>query len=269
VNDRQATPLARLGLIGLLAGVLSGLFGVGGGVLIVPALVTLCRQDQRQAVATSLLAIGPLAVAGAAGYAVHRQVDVYLAVPLVVGTVIGAWIGAALLRRVPLVVLRWIFAVAALSAAIRLVIDPGVPAGEVHHEPWRLAILLPIGIIIGILAGLTGIGGGAVMVPIMQLGFGVPAALAKGTSLLVILPTALITGWRNLHANLGSVRDAAWIGLSGVMAALVFAAISVRLPGVVADLLFGCFLITIAVRTVWPDLRAWRERRSSLGNGGR
>jgi len=252
---------ARLVLIGVLAGFLSGLFGVGGGVLIVPALVTLCRQDQRRAVATSLLAIGPLAVAGVIGYAAHRKVDPYLAAPLVVGTVVGAWIGAALLRRVSLPALRWIFAVAVLSAAIRLVIDPGVPAGEVRHELWRLAILVPVGLAVGVLAGLTGIGGGAVMVPIMQLGFAVPAALAKGTSLLVVLPTALLAGWRNLRAHLGSARDATWIGLSGMVAAFVASAISVRLPGVVSDLLFGCFLIAVAVSTVWPDLRALRSRR--------
>ena len=253
--DQETTSRVRLGLIGVAAGFLSGLFGVGGGVLIVPALVTLCRQNQRQAVATSLLAIGPLAVAGVIGYAAHREVDVFLAVPLAAGTMVGAWIGTALLHKAPLPLLRWMFAVATLSAAIRLVVDPGVPAGEVRHDLWRLAILVPIGLAIGVLAGLTGIGGGAVMVPIMQLGFAVPAALAKGTSLLVILPTALLSGWRNLRAHLGSLRDAAWIGISGVLAALAASAVSVRLPGVVADLLFGCFLIAVAVRTVWPDLR--------------
>ena len=262
MTDRHAASPGRLGLIGVLAGFLSGLFGVGGGVLIVPALVAVCRQDQRQAVATSLLAIGPLALAGVIGYALHGQVDVYLAVPLAIGMVIGAWIGAALLRRAPLALLRWIFALAALTAAIRLVVDPGVPSGEVRHEMWRLALLVPIGIAIGILAGLTGIGGGAIMVPVMQLGFGVAAALAKGTSLLVILPTSLTAGWRNLRSHLGSVRDATWIGLCGMLAAAGSSALSVRLPGVVADLLFGCFLMAVALRTVWPDLRAWRERRT-------
>lgn len=246
---------------------MSGLFGVGGGVLIVPALVAFCRKDQRQAVAVSLLAIGPLAVSGVIGYALHHQVDVHLAVPLAVGSLIGAWIGSALLHKVPTRVLRLIFALAALSAAVRLLVDPGVPAGEVRHELWRLALLLPVGVAIGILAGLTGIGGGAVMVPIMQLGFGVAAALAKGTSLLVMLPTALFAGWRNLRSGLGSISEATWVGLSGVLAAFGASAVSVRLPGVAADLLFGAFLIMVAVRTVWPDLRSWRAERVSPRSG--
>ncbi len=256
--DAEITSWVRLGLIGVVAGFMSGLFGVGGGVLIVPALVALCRLDQRRAVATSLLAIGPLAVAGVTGYALHREVDVYLAVPLVLGTIVGAWIGAALLPRVSLPALRWLFAAATLAAAARLLLDPGVPVGDVRDELWQLAILVPIGIAVGVLAGLTGIGGGAVMVPIMQLGFAVPAALAKGTSLLVVLPTALVSGWRNLRVRLGSVRDAAWIGLSGMVAAFAASAVSVRLPAVLADVLFGAFLIFVALRTVWPDLRARR-----------
>jgi hypothetical protein len=143
-----------------------------------------------------------------------------------------------------------------------------VPAGPVHHELWRLAILVPVGVAVGILAGLTGIGGGAVMVPMMELGFAVAAALAKGTSLLVILPTALLSGWRNLRAHLGSIHDATWIGLSGVLTVLVASAISVRLPGTVADLLFGFFLSAVALRTVWPDLRSWRSRSARRSSAG-
>ena len=261
MTDRGAVSAVRLALIGVVAGVLSGLFGVGGGVLIVPALVTVCRLDQRQAVATSLLAIGPLAVAGVFGYAVHGEVDPYLAAALALGTTTGAWVGTVLLHRLSLPALRWIFAGAVLTAAVRLVVNPGVPGGDMRHEPWLLALLVPIGMAVGVLAGLTGIGGGAVMVPIMQLGFSVAAALAKGTSLLVILPTALLAGWRNLRAHLGSLRDAAWIGLSGVLAVLGASAVSVRLPGVVSDLLFGVFLIAVALRTIWSDLATrWRGR---------
>lgn len=259
-TERYSPPRMRLALVGLLAGVASGLFGVGGGLVIVPALVTFCRRDQRQAVATSLLAIAPLAIAGVTGYAVHGEVDVLLATPLAAGSVIGAWLGSALLRRLSLRSLRLVFALAALAAAVRLLADPGVPAGVVTHEPWRLAVLVPVGIGIGLLAGVSGIGGGAIMVPVLQLGFAVPAALARGTSLLVILPTSLISGWRNRRAELGSMRDAAWIGLVGAGTALAASAVSVRMPGPVSDVLFGCFLLFVSARALWADVRGWRRR---------
>jgi len=248
-------------LVGLLAGVTAGLFGVGGGLVIVPALVAFCRRDQREAVATSLLAIAPLAVAGVTGYAIQGQIDILLAAPLAAGSVAGAWLGTALLRRLSLRLLRLVFATAVLGAAVRLLVDPGVPAGVVTHDPLGLAVLVPAGIAVGLLAGLSGIGGGAVMVPLLQLGFAVPAALAKGTSLLVILPTSLMSGWRNRRVELGSMRDAAWIGLVGTGTTFAASVISVRMPAAVSDVLFGCFLLFVATRTIWADLRAWWPRR--------
>lgn len=259
--EPYSPPRVRLVFVGLLAGVTAGLFGVGGGLVIVPALVAFCRRDQREAVATSLLAIAPLAIAGVTGYALHGQIDILLAAPLAVGAVIGAWMGVALLRRLSLRILRIVFAVATLAAAVRLLVVPGVPAGEVTHEPWQLAVLVPVGIGVGLLAGLSGIGGGAVMVPVLQLGFAVSAALAKGTSLLVILPTSLVSGWRNRRAELGSMRDASWIGLVGAGVTFVASAVSVRMPGTISDILFGCFLLVVSARTIWSDVRDRRRRR--------
>lgn len=258
---RPAAPV--LASIGIVAGFMSGLFGVGGGVLVVPALVALCKLDQRRAVATSLLAIGPLAIAGVVGYALAREIDVLVAIPLAIGTVIGAWIGSALLPRVPVRTLRWLFFAAVLAAAARLLLAPGASTGEVSDDVWVLALLIPIGVAVGVLSGLTGIGGGAVMVPILQLGFSVQPALAKGTSLLVILPTSLVSGIRNVRAKLGSPRDGAWIGLSGMLAAFAASALSVRLPPTVADVLLGCFLVFVAVRMVWDDLPWSRRRRAA------
>ena len=64
----------RLVLIGLAAGFLSALFGVGGGIVIVPLLLLLCAFDARSATATSLAAIGVTAVSGVLAYAVHGDV---------------------------------------------------------------------------------------------------------------------------------------------------------------------------------------------------
>nr|WP_257786085.1 sulfite exporter TauE/SafE family protein [Actinoalloteichus hymeniacidonis] len=247
--------------IGLIAGALSGLFGIGGGVAIVPLLVAWCGRDQRQAVATSLLALGPLAVAGVLGYSAHGQIDLRFALPLAVGSMIGAWIGAHLLNKVPLAALRWFFAGISLVTAARLLLDPGVATGEMSHEWWRLALLLPIGVLIGVIAALAGIGGGAVMVPVMQLGFGVPAALAKGTSLLVILPTSILGGSRNLRLGNGSLRDAMWIGCSGILATVATTQWSVVMNPLLSDVLFGLLLVFVAFRTVWKDLKGLLAKR--------
>ena len=66
----------RLVLIGLTAGFFSALFGVGGGIVIVPVLLVLCAFDARTATATSLAAIGVTAVSGVIAYAIHGDVRV-------------------------------------------------------------------------------------------------------------------------------------------------------------------------------------------------
>src|SRR5205085_8999022 len=66
---------AGLAVVGVLAGFLSGLFGVGGGILIVPGLVLVLKMEQRLAHGTSLGAILPISVAGVIGYAIDRSGD--------------------------------------------------------------------------------------------------------------------------------------------------------------------------------------------------
>ncbi|GAA3994999.1 sulfite exporter TauE/SafE family protein [Allokutzneria multivorans] len=258
---RPGSEHARLATIGAVAGTLSGLFGVGGGVVVVPALVTWCGRDQREAVATSLTAVGPLAVAGAVGYALHRQIDLVVALPLGIGSVIGAWLGAHLLTRAPLAALRWLYAVIAVGTAVRLWIAPGEVGGVVSHGLGTLALLLPIGIAVGLLSGLTGIGGGTVLVPIMQLGFSLPAAPAKGTSLLVILPTSALGGYHNAKKGNGCLKDSLLVGSVGVLATLVASQFAVFRDYALSDVLLAFLLLAVGIGAILGDLRSLLRRR--------
>lgn len=109
--------------IGLTGGVVSGLLGVGGGVVMVPGLVLGLRVAQRRAHATSLAAIAPVAAVGAAVYAASDgMVHLGFAGLLAAGSVVGAPLGVRALAVVPERALRAIFVVASLVAGIRLVI---------------------------------------------------------------------------------------------------------------------------------------------------
>src|SRR6187549_103824 len=108
MNSGQPRILVLL-LIGVAGGLLSGMFGVGGGIILVPLLMAFAGLDQRRAAATSLLAILPTAVSGSVTYALHGEIDYVAAGIVAVGAIGGAVIGAALLQRIPVVWLRWIF----------------------------------------------------------------------------------------------------------------------------------------------------------------
>lgn len=95
--------------IGLAAGVLSGLLGVGGGIVIVPMLVLLAGSSQKRAQATSLAAVIPIASVGAATYAADGEVSFGLAALIAVGSLIGAPLGARLMSRMSESTLKIIF----------------------------------------------------------------------------------------------------------------------------------------------------------------
>jgi uncharacterized protein len=112
------TIVAALSL-GLVAGVLSGMFGVGGGILFVPTLVAL-GLGQLEAQATSLLAILPTVAAGA--WSQHRYGNLRVRAALVLGlaSVLGVLVGAAIAITIPESALRRLFALLLLVVALRL-----------------------------------------------------------------------------------------------------------------------------------------------------
>lgn len=92
----SAAPVPRFAAIGAVAGLLSGLLGIGGGVVMVPAFVQIARIEVKSAIATSLVCVGAFAVPGTLTHALQGQVDWRVAFALVVGVVPGARLGAAL-----------------------------------------------------------------------------------------------------------------------------------------------------------------------------
>ena len=109
-------------LIGLVAGLFSALFGVGGGIVIVPMLLLVHRYPQRVAMATSLVAIVFTAVVGAVTYALHGEVKPGAAALVGIPAAFGAVFGARLQQRVPTKWLSIAFAVVLVGVAIDLLV---------------------------------------------------------------------------------------------------------------------------------------------------
>lgn len=156
--DGSARSIIVLIVVGMLVGVLSGTFGIGGGTVIVPALVWL-GLSQRNAAATSTLAIVPTSISGVVSYATGGHVDWLAAVLLFCGMFVGGQIGSWLLSRLPELVLRWIFVVFLVFVVVDQV--SFVPSRD-HQIAMTVATgvcLALLGVVIGMLAGLLGIGG--------------------------------------------------------------------------------------------------------------
>jgi uncharacterized protein len=268
MNSKPTTnrTLLRCALVGVATGLLSGLFGVGGGVLLVPALVMVLGFEQRRAHGTSLAAVLPIAVSSLASYALAGEVDYAVGAALAVGAVGGAVIGTYFLHRLPHALLAIAFATLLLATAVRLLVDHSDAAGRSELTITGIAVLVAIGVVTGVLAGLLGVGGGIVMVPVMVVGFSIAPALAKGTSLLVIVPTSLMGTWRNRKNDNADLRVAAILGGTGIMSAFVGGQISVAMPDRLSNVLFAALLLVVGARMVWQLARERRQSRPRLAS---
>jgi uncharacterized membrane protein YfcA len=248
--------VVRIVVVGLAAGFLSGLFGVGGGILMVPALVMLLGMGQRLAHGTSLAAIVPIAVAGVVGYALDGEIDWVAAAFLIVGSAgVGARIGTHLLHVLPQRVLALVFGLLLLATAARLLLDTSDAAGRADISVGTALALVAVGVLAGTTSGLLGVGGGIVMVPAMVLLLGIPTAVAKGSSLAVIIPTAIVGTQRNLHRRNADLRTATIVGLSGMVSSFLGARVSVGLDEQLSNRLFAALVTVVAVKMLWDSRR--------------
>lgn len=242
---------------GLLAGLLSGLFGVGGGTVIVPLLVLLLAFDQRLAAGTSLAAIVPTATVGVVSYALHDAVAWIPALLLAAGAVVGAQFGTWLLPRLPITFLRWAFVGFLVAVIVSLFLV--IPSRDAELELTWLsgAGLIVLGVITGIVAGLIGVGGGIIVVPALVVLFGTSDLVAKGTSLLMMIPTAVSGTIGNLRRGNVDLVAAATIGLAACTTTALGAWIATLVDPFVGNVLFAIFLVFIAVQMA---VRAVRGR---------
>jgi uncharacterized membrane protein YfcA len=259
-SEHSRSPGARVGgevAVGAIAGFLSGLFGVGGGLLIVPGLVFLLAMGQRLAHGTSLAAIVPIAIAGVAGFVVGDAVDWPVAGVVTIGAVVGSMIGTSALRVLPQRALRIGFVIFLLVNAARLVVATPDATGRGPMDGWMVIGLLLLGVASGTLAGLLGVGGGVVIVPILVGLFLVPDAVAKGTSLVVIVPTAISGTIGNIRNRNVDLRAAAIVGAAGVVSAFLGSQVAVGMDPRTSGILFATLLALVALRMA---LTAFRDR---------
>lgn len=243
-----------IALVGVGAGLLGGMFGVGGGILVVPALVLLLRLDHRVANGTSLGAVLPISISSLVTYWSQDNVDWWMALWLAIGALGGALQGTKWIHLIPRRRLGYMFTIVLIVTAIRLFIPMASSSGREALDAIAAVALVAIGFATGVLAGLLGIGGGVVMVPAMIVLFSEPSVVAKGTSVAVIIPTAIMGTWRNWKADNIDMRIAAIVGLSGVVSAVAGGIIADVMAEDVSNVLFATLIVFVAIRMFW-DLR--------------
>jgi uncharacterized membrane protein YfcA len=248
-------------VVGFVAGVLAGLFGVGGGIVTTPAVNALLGGTAIQAVATPLPVILPTSLVGAYTYARAQEVSYRAARwaigPGIVAAVGGAWLTDLVNPHLLLVI----------TAALIAITSVQVIRGRRPKTPWRRGAtpvwkFSAVGTLAGFVSGLLGVGGGIVMVPAFTVWIGMPLKRALGTSLAII--AALVIPSTIVHALLGHIDWAIFLVLTlGVVpGARIGARLALGAQERTLRLAVGSFLLVIAVGY------GARELSFLLGNGG-
>ena len=113
---------------------------------------------------------------------------------------------------------------------------------------WTDALTILGGFAAGFLSGTIGIGGGLLFVPTMTVGLRLSQAVAQGTSLVAIIPTAIVGGFTHLREGNVLVAPALWMGGGGVVGAVIGAVVAVEVPGPLLARAWGAFLVFSGVR---------------------
>jgi uncharacterized membrane protein YfcA len=250
--------------IGVVAGTVGGLFGIGGGLVLVPSLVLLMHLSQIRAHTNALAATVAVAAAAVARLSLDDRVAFGVAGLILLGSLIGAYAGARLITRIPDIWLAWAFVSIAIAGAVRMALDSGgkeIVEANVGRDISALGAvgLVLIGLVTGALAAVLGIGGGIVYVPALATLYTFQQHLAQGTSLAVIVPTAMVATL--VHGRAGRIdwRLVAGLGTGGVIGGLLGAQSALALDGPVLRRMFAGLLVLAAVRMAIRTRRAAPE----------
>lgn len=112
----------KIALIGIIVGLISGLFSAGGGLILVPIFVYLLKLSERKARATSLFCILPMVIVTAIVYSRNNFIDWQVGIKCAIGGVIGGFIGGKLLNRIPAKYLQILFIVFLFYAGISIIL---------------------------------------------------------------------------------------------------------------------------------------------------
>jgi len=248
-------------LVGAAAGLFAGLFGIGGGIIIVPALILLAGFPLVKATGTSLAAILlPVGILGVIAYYRAKIIDLRASLFIALGLLTSVAAGAWLANTLPVEIMREVFAVFCLYVSWNFIdpvrrvrrlrgrVVPARPEPETNPRP-PVPALVSIGLLAGLMAGMFGIGGGNIIVPLLILALGYPAKRAIATSLgAILLPFSLPGILVYYYSGTLDLGAAAWIAL-GLFVGTVFGAlITIRLPSATVKLLYGLFLAFVACR---------------------
>jgi uncharacterized membrane protein YfcA len=230
----------------------------------VPMLTGGLKLSQHRAHGTSLAIIMFVAMSGVAVYWHAGNIDWRLVLALSPGAIVGVYAGAKAMVKVPALQLRLLFGMFLLFVAFRQLVWH-VSAGAPHGGATGLLIEAGFGFAGGALAGVLGVGGGAIFVPAIVIfglaripGGGDPQKVAQGVSLVVIVCTGAIGTVTNLRQETVDVGIAKWVIPPALGAAFAASLVANAIDAEVLKRIYGLTALVLGAQTMYMSVRGLR-----------
>lgn len=243
-------------ILGLAAGILSGLFGIGGGVLIVPVLLMFFGMDLLTANATSLAALLlPVGIFGVVQYYKAGFINIKLTIWISIGIFAGSFLGAEIATGINMQLLTIFYTIFLLYVCLTFWGVFGflrkllrIPE-HIITIPQNIYTLLVMGFFAGIIAGMFGKGGGIVIVPILISFFNFSYKEAVATSLAALLPPVGLPAII-IYAQNGNFHIIyALLIAAGLLIGTFFGSkLAIKLPSNLFKKLYAVFLLIVVVQ---------------------
>ncbi len=254
--DLTSLHLVELGLLGVFAGGVGAVLGIGGGLIIIPILTLYYGIPIHQAIGTSLCCVIATSSGAAASYVEHHLTDVRLGMILELATTVGAVAGSLVATRVSREGLAVLFAVLLIYAGSAMLrktnsskVQGGEEAGEYTIRHLPLGMFASSGA--GMVSGLLGVGGGPIKVPVMYLLLGVPFKVATATSNFMIGVTAAASAFIYFSHGYVPLLVTAPTAVGVFVGAALGTHIMRRTPSRWLILLFSLIMFYFAGMMVW------------------
>jgi len=230
----------------------------------VPLLTGRLQLSQHRAHATSLAIIMFVAVAGATGYWLAGNIDWPLVLALAPGAVLGVYVGAKTMVKLPALQLRLLFGLFLFFVAFRQLVWH-FSTDAAADGAAGLAVEALFGFAGGMLAGALGVGGGAIFVPAIVI-FGLanvdagedPQKVAQGVSLVVIILTGMFGTFTHFRQGTVDLETVKWVAPAAVTAALAGSIIANRLDVDVLKRIYGLVALFLGCQVIYTTWRALR-----------
>ena len=235
-------------LIGSIGGLLSGILGIGGGVVFVPLLTYLTKTDFKTNTGVSSLAVVFVATGSSITYIFNDFLSgtnlVFEILIIIIGGIIGGYFGSKLTAKINTQLLKKLFSILLIASAYRIIFSTTVTA---TYED-NIILYFFIGFVSGVGSGLLGIGGGIIRIPMLIFFGGFEQIIAQGISLLTTIPTAFTAAAIKIRKENNLLKVGLIVGIFGVLGSIIGGNLAFNIiPRDTLSISFGIFLTLVSV----------------------